>query len=165
LALLFLAALIGIPLIEIYVFVQVGSEIGAFATILLTIVTTVIGIALTRVQGLGILLRARDALDKRENPVTEMFEGFLLAVAGLFLLIPGFVTDTIGLLLLIPFLRHLLAGAIARRAHVVSAGFYSGPARPRDTVIDGDYEIVEEDPEKIGRSADRDPESPWSREK
>lgn len=163
--LLILATVIGIPLIEIFVFVQVGSEIGALATVILTVLTSIIGIALTRIQGLGILLRARTALDNRESPVTEMIEGVLLALAGLFLLLPGFVTDAVGLLLLIPFLRHFLAGMIVRRANIVSTGFYASERRARSTVIDGEYEVVEEDLEQLEARARPNPDSPWARQK
>ena len=68
-ALLFLAALIGIPLIEIMVFIEVGSEIGALNTIIITVVTAVIGVFLIRIQGIGVLMRARATLDRQETPV------------------------------------------------------------------------------------------------
>lgn len=164
-ALLFLAAFIGIPLIEIFVFIQVGGEIGALNTIIITIVSAVIGVALIRVQGLGVLMRARTALDKRESPVTEIFEGFFLAIAGLFLLIPGFVTDTIGLLLLIPPLRRTLAGYMARNSKVAATGFQGGNPQPRDTVIDGDYEVIDDEPERLEDNKSPNPDSPWSKEK
>mgnify|MGYP003108927368 CR=1 FL=1 len=165
-ALLFLAALIGIPLIEIFVFVQVGSEIGALNTIIITIVTAIVGVALIRMQGLDVLMRAQTTLNKRESPVNEIFEGFLLAIGGLFLLIPGFVTDAIGLLLLIPPLRRLFAGYMARHSKIVTAGFHGRNAQSRDTVIDGDYEVIDEDPERLGSGEDtQNPDSPWRKEK
>ena len=164
-ALLFLASLIGIPLIEILVFVEVGSEIGALNTVIITIVTAIIGVALIRIQGLGVLMRARATLDRQEAPVNEIFEGIFLAVAGLFLIIPGFVTDTIGFLLLIPPLRRSLASYMARRSNIVAAGASPGSRQGGGTVIDGEYEVIEEDAPSIEGTKKPNPDSPWNKEK
>ncbi|MFC4271667.1 FxsA family protein [Sneathiella chungangensis] len=164
-ALLFLAALIGIPLIEILVFVKVGGEIGALNTVIITIATALIGVALIRIQGLGVLMRARATLDRQETPVHEIFEGIFLALAGLFLIIPGFVTDTIGFLLLIPPLRRMLAAYMARHSTFVAANVRRPGGSPRGTVIDGDYEVVDEDALSIETTRKPNPDSPWSKEK
>ena len=105
---LFILLFIGLPLIEIYFLIQVGSEIGAFSTILLSILTAVIGAWLVRHQGFGILMRVRELLDRGEAPAIELMDGALILAAGLFLLLPGFLTDSLGFLLLIPPLRHRL---------------------------------------------------------
>jgi UPF0716 protein FxsA len=106
--LLFILLFIGLPLIEIYFLIQVGSEIGAFSTILLSILTAVIGAWLVRHQGFGILMRVREMLDRGEVPAIELMDGALILAAGLFLLLPGFLTDSLGFLLLIPPLRRSL---------------------------------------------------------
>jgi len=166
LALLFLAALIGIPLIEILVFIEVGSEIGALNTVIITVVTALIGVVLIRIQGLSVLMRARATLDRQETPVNEIFEGIFLALAGLFLIIPGFVTDTIGFLLLVPPLRRALAGYMASRSNFVAANVRQSARRPGGTVIDGEYEVVDdEEPSSIEGAKNPNPDSPWSKEK
>ncbi|MEX0582282.1 MAG: FxsA family protein [Sneathiella sp.] len=166
-ALLFLAALIGIPLIEIFVFIEVGSEIGALNTVVITVVTAIIGVFLIRIQGIGVLMRARATLDRQETPVNEIFEGIFLALAGMFLIIPGFVTDTIGFLLLIPPLRRSLAAYMARNSSFVAANVrHPGGRASRDsTVIDGEYEVIEKDPPAIEPKDKPNPDSPWSKEK
>ncbi len=166
-ALLFLAALIGIPLIEIMVFIEVGSEIGALNTIIITVVTAVIGVFLIRIQGIGVLMRARATLDRQETPVNEIFEGIFLALAGLFLIIPGFVTDTIGFLLLIPPLRRSLAAYMARNSNFVAANVRhpGGRTARGGTVIDGEYEVIEKEPPTIEPTDKPNPDSPWTKEK
>lgn len=99
---------VGLPLTEIYFLIRVGSEIGALPTILLSILTAVIGAWLVRHQGFGVLMRVRDLLDRGEAPAIEMTDGALILAAGLFLILPGFLTDTLGFLLLIPPLRRAL---------------------------------------------------------
>lgn len=99
---------IGLPLIELYVLIQVGSEIGALPTILLSILTAVMGVWLVRHQGFGVLMRVRDLLDRGEVPAIELLDGALILAAGLCLILPGFLTDSLGFLLLIPPLRRRL---------------------------------------------------------
>ena len=134
---LVLLLLIGWPLIEIYLVIQVGSAIGALPTILLMILTAVLGTWLVRLQGFGVLLRVRGLMDKGEVPAFEMMDGALLLLAGLFLLLPGFVTDALGFLLLIPPLRHWMIGRSVRIAPVV--GPSSGGRREHPRIIEGDY--------------------------
>ena len=169
-ALLFLAALIGIPLIEIMVFIKVGGEIGALNTIAITVITALIGVVLIRIQGLSVLMRARASLERQETPVNEIFEGIFLALAGLFLIIPGFVTDTIGFLLLIPPLRRFLAAYVAAHSNFVAANVRAsgGMHRTRskeETIIDGEYEIIEKDAKSVENKGQGNPDSPWSKEK
>lgn len=128
---------IGIPIIEIYVMIQVGSEIGAIPTIVLAILTAIIGIWLVRHQGFGLLMRVRELTDRGEVPALEMLDGALLLVAGLFLLLPGFVTDTIGFLLLIPPLRHWIVGRYVRVLPVNPSAPVDLRDRPR--IIEGEY--------------------------
>ncbi|EGV16655.1 FxsA family protein [Thiocapsa marina] len=134
---LFLLIVIGIPMIEIYIMIQVGSEIGAFPTIALAIFTAIVGIWLVRHQGFGLLARVREITDRGEVPALEVLDGALLLVAGLFLLLPGFLTDTIGFLLLVPPLRQWIVGRYVRVIPVRTGTPPGGGAGPR--VIEGDY--------------------------
>lgn len=134
---LFLLIVIGIPMIEIYVMIQVGSEIGAFPTIALAIFTAIVGIWLVRHQGFGLLMRVREMTDRGEVPALEVLDGALLLVAGLFLLLPGFLTDTIGFVLLIPPLRQWIVGRYVRVIPVRPGAHTGGEEGPR--VIEGDY--------------------------
>ncbi|MDO3387085.1 FxsA family protein [Gilvimarinus sp. SDUM040013] len=99
---------IGIPLLEIALFIQVGDELGVLNTVALVILTAVIGVGLLRWQGFETLSRARAKMDSGEMPAREMAEGLMLLVAGALLLTPGFFTDAVGFALLVPWLRYAL---------------------------------------------------------
>jgi UPF0716 protein FxsA len=105
---IFLVLFIGAPLIELYFLIQVGSVIGALPTILLSILTAVIGGYLVRMQGLSVLMRVRAMLDRGETPALELLDGALLLLCGFALMLPGFITDAVGFLLLVPALRQRL---------------------------------------------------------
>ncbi|MCB1873065.1 MAG: FxsA family protein, partial [Gammaproteobacteria bacterium] len=105
---LLLLLFVGIPLTELYFLIQVGAEIGAIPTITLTVFTAVLGGMMVRVQGFSTLLRVRDALSREEMPALEILEGAVLLVTGVMLLLPGFITDAIGFILLIPPIRRAL---------------------------------------------------------
>ena len=111
---------LAVPIIEIYLLIQVGQVIGAGWTVLLVVLTAVIGVWLLKIQGLSTLTRAQRRLQENELPAREILEGMALVVAGAFLLTPGFFTDTIGFLLLFPPTRIWLASLVASRM-VVSA--------------------------------------------
>ena len=132
---LLLLILVGIPLLELYLLIQVGSEIGALPTIGLSILTAIIGTYLVRVQGFAVLMRVRDMLDRDETPALEVLDGALLLIAGLMLILPGFLTDTLGFLLLIPPLRRLLIRRFVRFVPVHSEARTG--AAPR--VIEGEF--------------------------
>lgn len=104
----FLLLFVGTPLIELYFLLKVGSIIGALPTILLSILTAVIGGYLVRRQGLSVLMRVRAMLDQGVMPALEVLDGAILLLCGFSLLLPGFVTDAIGFLLLVPPFRHWL---------------------------------------------------------
>jgi UPF0716 protein FxsA len=136
---LFLLLFIGAPLVELYFLIQVGAVIGALPTIALSILTAVLGATLVRMQGLAVLMRVRQAMDRGETPALALLDGAVLLVCGFLLLLPGFVTDIAGFLLLIPPLRRAL---IRRYVKVVplGPGPGSGPQdehRPR--IIDAEY--------------------------
>lgn len=137
LVLIFLLLFIGLPLIEIYFLIEVGSEIGALPTIGLSILTAVIGTWLVRHQGFGVLIRVRELQARDEVPAFELVDGALILVAGLFLLLPGFLTDTVGFLLLVPALRHALIHRLVRIAPVSGSSGPGDDRRPR--VIEGVY--------------------------
>jgi UPF0716 protein FxsA len=118
-AFIFLLVLVGAPLVELYLLIEVGSEIGALPTILLSIFTGALGIWLVRMQGLSVLFRVQRTLAQGEAPALEMLEGAVLMMAGLMLLFPGFITDTLGFLLLVPPLRRSLILAVLRRGGVM----------------------------------------------
>lgn len=126
-----------VPIIEIYLLIQVGQVIGAGWTILLVVLTAVIGVWLLRIQGLSTLMRAQRRLQENELPAREMLEGVALVVAGAFLLTPGFATDTLGFLLLFPPTRIWLVNMAAARMIVSTTT--AGQPRPRQDgdVIDG----------------------------
>lgn len=103
-----LLAFVGVPLIEIALFIEVGGFIGLWPTIAIVIATAVVGTALIRHQGLSTLRRAQQEMDANRLPMRELFDGVCLLFAGALLLTPGFMTDTLGFLLLVPPLRRFL---------------------------------------------------------
>ncbi|WPZ35489.1 FxsA family protein [Thalassobaculum sp. OXR-137] len=163
--LVILFILIGIPAVELWLLIEVGSEIGAGPTIALIILTAVLGTLLFRVQGLATLERLRAHIDRGETPVGEVVSGFGLLFAGLLLLIPGFATDALGFLLFIPPVRRWLATLLI--AYIVSRGGSTifvnlrggqgpgprAPGGPGD-IIDGEFEDLS-DRDSTGRPEDR----------
>lgn len=114
---LILLLLIAVPLIEIGLFVEVGGWVGGWSTVGLVILTAVVGLALVRVQGLGVLKKLNSDMQGGTFPVGAAFDGIALFMAGAMLLTPGFMTDTLGFLLLIPPLRAFLGKKLQARAH------------------------------------------------
>lgn len=101
-----LLALIGVPLVEIAVFIEVGGWIGLWPTLAVIVLTAVVGTWLIRAQGIGVVMRARRTIAEGGAPLREIFDGVCLVVAGALLLTPGFVTDAAGFLLLAPPFRN-----------------------------------------------------------
>lgn len=144
---LVLLALILVPIAEIAVFIQVGGLIGLGPTLLCIVLSAVLGLWLLRRQGLKTVRDAQASLNRNEAPVRELIDGVCLFFAGAFLLTPGFITDAIGFLLMIPPVRHWAGAAAMRyfRTHgrmtiVTPGGPPRSPGRP--DVIDGDYQEV-----------------------
>jgi UPF0716 protein FxsA len=167
LPLLFLAILIGIPVAEIFVFIELGGKIGALNTIILTFLTAAAGMLLLRMQGISILTQAQERLNAGLSPVREVLSGILLAVAGLFLLIPGFLTDAVGFLLFLPPLRNLIADSLASHSRFTrSESHHTGEGDHRyhsETIIEGDYsDVTDADAMEPGPSNE---DSPWSKNK
>lgn len=126
-----------VPIIEIYLLIQVGQVIGAGWTIVLVVLTAVIGVWLLRLQGLSTLMRAQQKLQGNELPAREILEGMGLVVAGALLLTPGFFTDSIGFLLLFPPTRIWLVSRIAARMVVTTSANVQGQTQRHGDVIDG----------------------------
>ena len=117
-----------IPIVEIFILIKSGEIIGIFPTIILVILTAVIGAALLRQQGLSTLARFQKNMSQGKLPAQELVEGILLAVGGALLMTPGFVTDTIGFLCLLPFSRKLMTTTIIKKsAEKVKSGVIINP--------------------------------------
>lgn len=140
-----LFTLIALPLIEIAVFVLVGSEIGALATVGLVIATTCLGAVLLRIQGFGIMTRLRKTMDKGGQPGRDLVHGFMVMLAGVLLFLPGFVTDLIGLVLFIPPVRDLAWRFLASRITVVNVGGFQRGRGSRRTIDLDDEEFSRDD--------------------
>ena len=121
-----------VPLIEIYFLIQVGQHIGALSTILLCILTAALGVILLRIQGILTLMRAREKLRQGEIPADNLLEGLILLIAAVLLLTPGFFTDVIGFLCLVPSLRSLLALKMLHQAFHVRI-------REKNITVEGEF--------------------------
>lgn len=145
---LFLILFIAIPLIEIYFLIQIGEVIGAWPTVLLVVLTAVIGVGLLRWQGFSTLMRFQNEMAQGQLPAMPLFEGLMLVVAGALLLTPGFVTDTVGFLLLVPPLRQGLI-RWALRHGVIRTGPPGGhgprPGGGGQRTIEGEFERRDDD--------------------
>jgi len=147
LAILFLS----FPLLEIYVMIQVGSEIGAGWTVLAIIATAVIGAGLIRQQGFGVYQRMNRNMANGELPAMEILEGFALLISGLMLLTPGFITDAIGFFILVPPLRQWLVLNMLKKHFIQQVDTDSAYSVHRHTEvrhqqrpIDGEYKRLDD---------------------
>lgn len=146
---------VAVPIIEIALFIQVGGALGLLPTLAIVVATAIVGTSLMRSQGLAILADVQRQMAGGQDPSRALINGALILVAGVLLLTPGFFTDTIGLLLLIPFVRDALiargAKAFLARTVVVTPG-----ARRRDTsgdTINGEFVVLDDsDPGAPGNS-------------
>lgn len=162
----FLAIFVAIPIIEIAVFIQAGALIGLWPTIGVVILTAIIGTSLMRAQGLQTLAKAQSQMDQGEMPIGAMFDGICILIAGVLLLTPGFVTDTMGFLLLVPPLRQLIGAKVimklvqsgnirtnfggGRSYGAAGTGGANSSRRPsgkagNGPIIDGDFEDISPD--------------------
>ena len=124
-----------VPLLEIYVLIEVGSHIGAVATVGLVMFTAVVGVFLLRLQGLVTVSKVKQTLDQGSLPAVELIEGLLLLIAGALLLTPGFFTDCLGFLLLAPWLRAFVASHILMS--LIELHKQQHPEQPQ--VLEGEY--------------------------
>ncbi len=132
-----LLTIILVPIIEIYLFIKIGSQIGAFNTISLIFITAIIGVVYARYEGLNTLKSGLSQLFKNEVPAYEIISGAAIAFAALLLIIPGFATDTIGFLLIFPLTRKLFFKKISTK--------FEKNRKEKKNFIEGEYEDIEDD--------------------
>ena len=130
-------AIILIPVIEIYLLIKIGSQIGAITTILLIFSTAIIGIYYAKYEGLNTLKSGFVQLSKNETPAYEVISGAAIAFAALLLIIPGFVTDLIGFLLIFPFTRKFFFNKFLKK--------FSKSKNEKNNFIDGEFEDIEDE--------------------
>ena len=129
--------LISIPLIEIYLFIKIGSQIGAFNTVSLILITAIVGIWYARYEGFNTLKSGMTQLMKNDLPMYEIISGAVLGFAAILLILPGFATDFIGLLLIFPPTRKLLFKSFSKK-------YSSHKKRNKNNFIEGEYEDIDE---------------------
>ena len=135
-----LIAIILIPIIEIYLFIEIGGQIGAFNTISLIFITAIIGVIYARYEGLNTLRSGFSQLIKNEAPIYEIVSGAAIAFAALLLILPGFATDLFGFLLIFPLTRKLVFGKIINK--------FKNETKNKKPYIEGEFEDIEEDDER-----------------
>ena len=132
-----LATVILVPIIEIYLLIKIGSQIGAITTILLIFTTAIVGVYYAKYEGLNTLKSGFLQLKKNESPTYEVISGAAIAFAALLLIIPGFMTDIIGFLLVFPVSRRLIFKNLSKK--------YETQNNVKKDYIDGDFEDIEDD--------------------
>ncbi len=135
-----LLSIILVPIIEIYLFIKIGSQIGAFNTISLIFITAIIGVFYARYEGLNTLRSGFSQLIKNEAPTYEIISGAAIAFAALLLIIPGFLTDIIGFLLIFPITRKFVFGKFSKK--------FKKETERKKNYIDGEFEDLEDDNER-----------------
>ena len=135
-----LIAIILVPVIEIYLFIKIGSQIGALTTITLIFVTAILGIIYARYEGLNTLKSGFVQLVKNEIPVYEIISGAAITFAALLLIVPGFATDAIGFLLIFPLSRKFVLKILSSK--------FQMKKKTNEKFIDGEYEEIEKEDDK-----------------
>ncbi len=135
-----LITLILIPILEIYLFIKIGAQIGAFNTISLIFITAIIGVFYARYEGLNTFRTGLSQLIKNEIPAYEMISGAAITFAAILLIIPGFATDLIGFFLIFPLTRKLLFGKFVKN--------FKGGTKTEKPYIEGEFEDIDEDNER-----------------
>ena len=134
-----LLLIIGIPIIEVYLFIKIGSEFGAFNTILLIFITAFFGIVYARYEGFNTLKSGMSQIVKNEMPVYEIISGAALAFAALLLILPGFATDLIGLLIIFPPTRRLFFKKVSIKQR---------PINKKQDFINGEFEDIDDEDDR-----------------
>ena len=132
-----LLAVILIPIIEIYLFIKIGSQIGAFSTIFLVFFTAVVGVYYAKYEGINTVRSGMIQIIKNQIPARELISGAAIAFAAILLIIPGFATDLIGFLLIIPITRKLILGKLSKK--------FKGKEMKKNDFIEGEFEDIEDD--------------------
>tara|TARA_B100000941_G_scaffold287884_1_gene263835 strand:- start:195 stop:620 length:426 start_codon:yes stop_codon:yes gene_type:complete len=135
-----LLAIILVPVVEIYLLIKIGSQIGAISTILLIFTTAIIGVYYAKYEGLNTLKSGFTQLKKNETPAYEVISGAAIAFAALLLIIPGFLTDTFGFLLIFPISRKFIFNKMIKK--------FRQKKSEENNFIDGDFEDMEDDHDK-----------------
>ena len=133
-------AIILVPVIEIYLLIKIGSQIGAITTILLIFITAIIGVYYAKYEGLNTLKSGFSQLSKNETPAYEVISGAAIAFAALLLIIPGFATDLVGFFLIFPLTRKLIFNKISKK--------FSQKRKEKNNFIDGEFEDIEDENDK-----------------
>ncbi len=161
-----LSVLLAWPLAEIAGFVVVGRALGLWWTLGLVIMTGLLGAFLMRQQGLHLLKKLSQESQQGQVPASSVIDGAMIVVAGILLLLPGFVTDIVGIALFIPLVRRFLWSMIGKRVVVVGprgkSGFSRPSGGPRETPNTAG-KVVDLDEEDFHRNSDPNPSSPWSK--
>lgn len=134
-----LSAIIIVPIIEIYLLIKIGSEIGAITTILLIFITAITGIYYAKYEGLNTLKSAFVQLSKNETPAYEVLSGTIIAFAALLLIIPGFATDILGFLLIFPISRKIFLSFFSKKFEK------NKNKNKKNDFIDGEFEDIEDE--------------------
>ena len=132
-----LLSIVLIPILEIYLFIKIGSQIGAFNTILLILITAIIGVYYAKYEGLNTIKSGFSQIIKNEVPAYEIISGAAIAFAALLLIIPGFATDLFGFLLIFPITRKLIFGKISKKIKKKDEN--------KNNFIEGEFEDIEDD--------------------
>ena len=133
-------SIILVPIIEIYLFIKIGSQIGAFNTILLIFLTAITGIIYARYEGLNTLKSGFSQMVKNEIPAYEIISGAAITFGALLLIIPGFATDFLGFLIIFPITRKLIFGKISSK--------FKNKNKKKNDFIEGEFEDIEDDNER-----------------
>ena len=131
-----LLLIILLPVIEIYLFIKIGAQIGALTTILLIFITAVLGVYYARYEGLNTLKAGFVQLSKKETPAYEVISGAAIAFAALLLIIPGFATDLLGFFLIFPITRKIILNKFSKK--------FSSNKNTKNNFIDGEFEDIDE---------------------
>ena len=132
-----LLAIILVPIVEIYILIKIGSQIGAMSTILLIFTTAIIGVYYAKYEGLNTLKSGFAQLSKNETPAYEVISGAAIAFAALLLIIPGFLTDIMGFLLIFPFSRKIIFNKFSKK--------FKKKENKKNNFIEGEFEDIEDD--------------------
>ena len=135
-----LISIILIPILEIYLFIKIGSQIGAFNTILLIFITAVIGVYYAKYEGLNTIRSGFMQIVKNQTPAYEIISGAAIAFAAILLILPGFATDFLGFLLIFPITRKLIFGNLTNK--------FKRQNLKKDNFIDGEYEDIEDNDDR-----------------